>query len=87
MTCPFISVELCFQNVILDWEVIFMQFETDNQMNYILSTFAVEQCRPSEYAIQLCREISAGNISSEQAIDKILERHNLNRSKCDSRKL
>ena len=41
--------------------------QTDNSISYILSTLAIEGLSPSPEAIALCRKLSDGEVSPEEA--------------------
>ena len=49
----------------------------EKQMNYIVSTLAIEDLTASDTALRLCREMDQGTLSIEEALEKILSYHGI----------
>jgi len=52
----------------------------EKQINYIISTLAIENLTPSDTALQLCREMDHGKLSVDEALSQILAYHGLSKS-------
>ncbi len=47
------------------------------QIDYALATLAVEGDIPSEYAVQLCEQVTNGSLTADEAVSEILQKHGL----------
>jgi hypothetical protein len=56
-----------------------MTKEIQKNIDYTLSTFAIEKLKPSKVAIELCRKNAEGSISLENAIQEIKNRYKVAR--------
>lgn len=56
-----------------------MMQKTKKQMDYALSTQAIEKLFPSKEALRLCEQVSSGKISTDEAIASLLKQYGLNR--------
>lgn len=52
-----------------------MANKVQENIDYTVSTFAIERLKPSETAIELCRKNAEGSISLENAIEKIKKKY------------
>jgi len=73
----------CKWYIILENEVMTMTTETPKNIEYTLSTFAVEGLRPSDYAVRIYENLDEGKISLSDAIKAIKQKHNCVFSKLD----
>jgi len=51
----------------------------EKNIEYTIATFAIEKLKPSEDALDLCRENASGNISLVKAIDTIKDKYRVGR--------
>ena len=56
---------------------IMMKTRTQRNIDYTLSTFAVEGLRPSGDTVKLYRRLEEGKLSLADAIKKVERKHNL----------
>ena len=49
------------------------------QIQYTLSTHAIEKLRPSQTALHLCQRLSQGQLDADAAVTAILKQHSLKR--------
>ena len=56
-----------------------MTQKSKKQIEYTLSTHAIERLTPSREAIRLCEQLSDGKINAEQAVDLLLRQYGLKR--------
>lgn len=54
-----------------------MTREASKQIQYCLSTLAIEKLHPSDEAISLCEQMAEGQISTEAAVEKLLRNYGL----------
>ena len=54
--------------------------ETLSRAQYIISTLAIENLAPSDFALELCSKMDNGEYKIEDAISAVLKRHNLQRA-------
>ena len=52
-----------------------MTMEASKQIEYSLSTLAIEQLHPSKEAILLCEQMSDGEISTDAAVAQIINKY------------
>lgn len=52
-----------------------MTMEASKQIEYSLSTLAIEQLYPSKEALQLCEQMSDGKISTDAAVAQIINKY------------
>lgn len=58
-----------------------MTREASKQIEYSLSTLAIEKLSPSREAMKLCEQMSDGEISTEAAVAAIINRYSSRRMK------
>ena len=51
----------------------------DNPINYIISTLAIENLSPSQDALELCRKLTASELTAEEAENAVFEKYGLKR--------
>ena len=56
-----------------------MTQDSKNQMNYAVSTQAIEKLFPSEVAVRLCEQAAKGTISTDDAVALLLRQYGLKR--------
>jgi len=54
-----------------------MTTNTKKNIEYTLSTFAVEGLKPSDYAVRIYEHLDEGKISLVEAVKAIEQKHNL----------
>ena len=54
-----------------------MTQKSRKQMEYAVSTIAIEKLFPSEEALRLCERVSSGTLSADDAVSSILKRYGL----------
>ena len=58
-----------------------MTREASKQIEYSLSTLAIERLSPSQEALKLCEQMSDGKISTEAAVASIIKLYSKRRMK------
>lgn len=53
---------------------------TESNIRYIVSTLAIEDLKPSQEALDLCRELFEGKINSADAEKSIFAKYGINRA-------
>lgn len=54
-----------------------MTQKSRKQMDYALSTQAIENLFPSKEALLLCEQVSSGRISTDEAVASLLQQYGL----------
>ena len=57
-----------------------MTQKTKKQMDYALSTQAIEDLFPSKRALRLCERVSRGELSTDEAVASLLRQYGLKQS-------
>lgn len=53
--------------------------ESSQNLKYTIATQAIDRVTPSKDALSLCKKLSAGKISANDAVDAIKEKYGLTR--------
>ena len=56
-----------------------MSQQTKQQIEYTLSTHAIEKLVPSQNALRLCKQMASGSINADSAVNAVLKQHGLKR--------
>lgn len=64
-----------------------MTQKSQRQLEYTVSTHAVERLAPSRDAMRLCEQISDGKINADAAVEKLLQMYGLRRGRSNGRQL
>lgn len=54
--------------------------KAQKNLEYTLVTHKIEDLRPSNYAISLCKRMAEGEITADEAVDAILKYHKVSGS-------
>ena len=54
-----------------------MTQKSRKQLDYALSTQAIENLFPSKEALRLCEQVSSGRISTDEAVASLLQQYGL----------
>ena len=61
--------------------------KTQKNLEYTLATLEIEGCRPSDYAVSLCKRMTEGEITADESVDAILEDYGISSQSIHTRTL